>query len=148
MNDGVLGEAAVLKELILLGYTVFTQFDGQSPFDMVAYKDDELYRVSVKSTSVRAENGKYVAQIKRVRINSGKNTIFPFDPDSCDILAVYIIPEDRVVLYDAKTITTKTVLQVAYGAQEYMGCSPHLQCGKQQGSIPWRSTIFISRLNN
>jgi hypothetical protein len=42
MSNGVLGEAAVLKELIKQGYTVFTQFSGASPFDMVAYKNNIL----------------------------------------------------------------------------------------------------------
>jgi len=101
LQQGALGEAAVLKELIKQGYTIFTQFSGHSPFDLVAYKDSMLFRVSVKSTIVDEGYPSW-----RVNLYQGSHGKFTgFDKTSADILAVYIVPEDRVVLFDTNTIT-------------------------------------------
>jgi len=107
MANGALGEAAVLKELIKQEYTVFTQFDGQSPFDMVAYKNNVLYRVSVKSTKSLNNNSWQIELRQR-----GLNRSSYFDPDASDILAIYIEPEDRVILLESKSITSKRSINI------------------------------------
>jgi Holliday junction resolvase-like predicted endonuclease len=113
MSNGVLGEAAVLKELIKQGYTVFTQFSGASPFDMVAYKNNILYRVSVKSTECldRYKTPAYRVKLSQLHYKTTKH----FDNTSCDILAVYIVPEDKVLFFDAKTIYQKHQLNIKKG---------------------------------
>ena len=45
MDIGSLGKAKVIAYLIALGYNVYLEFDGKSPFDLVIHKDDILDRV-------------------------------------------------------------------------------------------------------
>lgn len=106
---GALGEARTIAELIRNDYTVFTQFDGKAPFDLVAYKDDKLFRVSVKSTA-NLKNNKYSVKINATRHNGIKNWSIPFDNTSVDILAVYLEQEDKVILFPAETITSTSRL--------------------------------------
>ncbi len=106
-KNGALGEAAVLKELIKQGYTVFTQFDGKSPFDLVAYKDNVLYRVSVKSATIQKGKG-YDVELRQ----RGKDRSKDFDKSAADILAVYIVPEDKVVLLETSSIESLVKLRV------------------------------------
>lgn len=111
-NDGILAEAKVMTWFLERDYDVFNQFGGKAPFDLVVHKDDILSRVSVKSTSSRTNSGRWLVQIGRVRSNRNGNTIYKFSPNEQDILAVYILPEDRVVIIDAKTITTGRMLTI------------------------------------
>lgn len=111
-QNGILGEAAAIKHFIQNGYEIFTQFSGKAPFDFVAYLDNELYRVSVKSTTVRSPSGRWVVQIRRKRHNRTGNMSFAFDNTSCDLVAVYIVPEDRVIIIDSTMIKTGTVLLI------------------------------------
>src|SRR5262245_38657097 len=112
-NSGVLGEAKVLAYLIDQGYEVFTQFSGKAPFDFVAYKDDKLYKVSVKSTMYKSRTGNWVAHLRHVSTRRKDVVYKHFDNTSVDFLAIYIIPEDRVILIDAKTVRVRTALNIA-----------------------------------
>lgn len=108
---GTLSEIKVMCRLVEEGYDVFNQIAGKSPIDMIALKNGELKRVSVKSTQSKNSNSNnWCVQLKTVRSNKTKNTITNFDNTSCEILAIYIEPEDRVILYNAKDILTKTIL--------------------------------------
>jgi len=115
MNNGVLGEAKVMTYFIENGYITFIPFGGYCPFDLIIYKEEKLYRVSVKST--------YRKQAKKWRVNVSQNTtklvdgkgIYyhkPFDSKTCDLLAVYIIPEDRVILFESNLIEGKTIVNI------------------------------------
>lgn len=111
MNNGILGEAKAIAYLLEKGYDVFNQFGGKAPFDLVAHKDNTLYRVSVKSTSFLKKNT-YIVYLQRVRPNRTKNIIHKFDKTCCDLLAIYIVPEDRIVLLEASGIKQKCSLSI------------------------------------
>jgi PD-(D/E)XK endonuclease len=93
---GSLGESKVASELSRHRFHVFTQTTGKAPFDLVAYKDGYLYRVNVKATQRLGKWGSWEVHLKSIRPNRTKNRIIPFDPQSCDVLAVYIEPLDTV----------------------------------------------------
>ncbi len=113
IKQGILGESRVIVELIKQDYDVFTQFSGKSPFDIVAYKDDVLYRVEVKSSACRSRSDTgWEVQLKRIRPNRSGNTIHKFDNSSCDILAIYIEPIDKVLLLNASEISNKSMLTI------------------------------------
>lgn len=111
MKAGSLGEISVQKELLKLGYEVYSPVSDNTKYDLIAVKGTEVFRVEVKTTS-RQVAGNYKVQIKKVRSNKSENKITPFDNSEVDILAVYIEPEDIVVLYEAKSLTVKTELTV------------------------------------
>jgi len=92
--QGNIGEAKVLAYFISEGYTVYLPFGTASKNDMIVEKDNVIKRVSVKTANTKTKSGKY-----RVRIRQGKlNKQTAFDSASTDMLAIYVIPEDKVVL--------------------------------------------------
>jgi len=113
MDVGSLGKAKVIAHLIELGYDVYLEFDGKSPFDLVVHKDDLLERVEVKTTGRRTKfNTGWEVQLKKVRPNRTSNKIINFDNSKVDKVVVYIEPIRKVVLYDAKDIKAKTAMAV------------------------------------
>lgn len=112
---GAIGEAKVIARLTEERYHVFNQVTGKAPFDLVAYKDGEMKRVSVKSIEKKNKDGNYTVQLKSVRSNKTSNKIVNFDNTSCDILAVYIAELDEVLLLNSCDITAKSGLVVKKG---------------------------------
>ena len=106
-----IGKFKAATHLMACGYDVFMEVDGKSPFDLVAHKDGELQRVEVKTTTRRSKyNTGWEVQLKSVRSNKTKNVIHNFSTENCDILVVYIMPLDKVCMYNTKDITQKTSL--------------------------------------
>lgn len=89
-------ETRVIYELTKAKYHVFSQVSGKAPFDLVAYRDNVLLRVSVKSVVQKDKHGSFVVQLKTVRSNKTENKITTFDNTSCDLLAVYLDETDQV----------------------------------------------------
>ena len=104
---GSVGESKVASELSRHRFHVFIQTTGKAPFDLVVYKDGYLYRVNVKTTQRLDKWGSWEVQIKSVRSNRSKNRVVPFDPLSCDVLAVYIEPLDQVCFLRASEVSEK-----------------------------------------
>ena len=109
---GAIGEAKVIAKLTEDHYHVFNQVTGKAPFDLITYKDGRLARVSVKTIEKKNEYGTYTVQLKSVRPNRTGNTIVNFDNSSCDLLAVYILENDEVILLDSASIKAKSSLVV------------------------------------
>lgn len=99
--QGNIGEAKALQYFIKEGYEVYLPFGTASKYDMIVVKDNLAYRVSVKTTSRKAPSGKYLLKIEQGKLKSMK----PFDKDSIDFLFAYVLPEDRYILLNAKSIT-------------------------------------------
>jgi len=98
-TKGRLAEAAVIKEMILLGYEVYTPFSDCAKYDLLARQGTEILRVTVKYCSTQTDSGGYLVELRQVsRRNNSTVQVDKFDPADFDILAVYIGPEDRVVL--------------------------------------------------
>lgn len=98
--QGNIGEAKAVEYFINEGYTVYLPFGTAAKNDMVIEKDNEIKRVSVKTANSKHKNGKY-----KVRIRQGKmNKQIPFNPLSTDIVAIYVVPENRIVLKNSVDI--------------------------------------------
>lgn len=111
MKAGSLGEISTQKEFILCGYEVYSPVTDNTEYDLLVSKGGEVFTVEVKSTK-RKVAGFYRVQIKKVRSNKTRNTITRFDNTKVDLLAVYIEPEDKVIVYKAKEITVGSELRV------------------------------------
>jgi PD-(D/E)XK endonuclease len=107
---GSLGESKVAAELSRYRFHVFTQTTGKAPFDLVAYKDGRLYRVNVKTTQRLSKWGSWELKIASVRSNRTGNRIVPFDFTSCDVLAVYIEPLDKVCFLHSSEVAGKNYI--------------------------------------
>lgn len=110
-KQGNLGEAAVQLELIKAGYEVYSPAFDNASSDMIVKKNGKLFMVEVKSCA-STRRGRYRVQLRKVRASKNHNRIEYFDPNKVDILGVYIVPEDRVILIPSSEITVKTELVI------------------------------------
>lgn len=108
---GVLGETKTMARLTELGWDVFIPLSGHAPFDLIASSPEgKLFRVSVKTCFRVTKYGSYDVQIKQSQPLSNGYKTKGFDIESCDILACYIGPEDKVCFVNSKEITSKNAV--------------------------------------
>lgn len=105
---------------------VLLPLNDTQKYDLVVDKDDQLQRVSVKTTQGMNKTGKYyVVQLKNCGGASGKSTIRHFDNTSCDILFIvtiegtlYEIPAKDVEVSGQLTLTedwNKYIVRLDWG---------------------------------
>ncbi len=109
---GNLGEAKVLAYFVENEYQVYLPFQDNGEHDMVVSKDSKLQTVSVKSTSVKSGSG-YLVQLRTVSRRKDNGVIVKkFDNSSVDLLAVYIQPEDRVMIISGLDVKATSAVVV------------------------------------
>lgn len=109
---GSLAEAEVLAKFIEHGFDVYVQLSGKAPFDLIAHRNGQLFRVQVKGSASKTRYGVYQVQLKAVRANRTGNTIHCFDPTCCDVLAIYIEPLDAVCFLRTDEIRSRNQLNL------------------------------------
>lgn len=108
---GVLGETKTMTRLTELGWDVFIPLSGHSPFDLIAVSPEgDLFRVSVKTCFRVTKYGSYDVQIKQSQPMSNGYKTKGFDIESCDILACYIGPEDKVCFVNTSSVKSKMAI--------------------------------------
>lgn len=112
IQQGRVGEASILAEFVRQGYDVFLPQFGNTNCDMIVVKDGLVYRVECKSTAAQTPSGKYTASLRQIRPNRSGNTVKKFDATKADLLAIYVVPEDRVEILDAKCYHDKSSVAV------------------------------------
>jgi Holliday junction resolvase len=108
-TKGRLAEAKVLSFLIENGYEVYLPFSNNSKYDVIAYKDGVVKRISIKFTSTRKPSGTWTVEMRQIFRGNNKITIHKFDRNEFDIVAVYIGPEDKIVLIDAADVRPRSL---------------------------------------
>ena len=109
---GTLAEAKILAELVRVDIEPYLPFAENGPVDILGIKDQEVLRISVKGTSNEVRPGVWRVELRTVsRRNLSRIAIKKFNNTSCDILAVYIEPQDKVVFLDSKKITATTAIE-------------------------------------
>ncbi len=101
IKKGTLGEIAVCKELLQLGYEIFVEMGNHSKVDLIVLDESyKTYKIQVKS--VKSKN-------EIVEIYSTKNCLNPkynsrYSVKQVDIFAIYIIDKDFVFYVTSKEI--------------------------------------------
>lgn len=109
-----ISETAVMLDLISRGYDVFMQTTGKSCIDLVGHKDGKLFRVQVKSCWKVGTNNSYRVMLRSTRVNATSVTKKGFDPNSCDILAIYL--GDGTIQYlDPQLVGTRNEIAIKSG---------------------------------
>lgn len=109
---GNLGELRVAYELTKLDYEVYTGFGGKTSCDLLVVKDGIVEKVQIKSTSYKNRYGSWYVMVQTVRSNKNLNVVKPYDKSLYDILAVYIEPEDRVIIYRSADVMVTSGLTI------------------------------------
>ena len=110
---GNTSEAKILAHFISLDYQVFLPFIDNGPIDMIVIKENKILRVSVKGTTTM--NSKIAWRVSLNTSSRRKDNscvVNKFNKDSCDLLAVYIQPKDKVVILDSKKIESTTEISL------------------------------------
>lgn len=108
---GTLSEQKVLTKLVEKQLHVFSQTSGKAPFDLIVLYKEKLLRISVKGTQTRSKSSDHwVVQLRSIRSNRKVNTIHLYERESCDILAVYIEPIDKVCFFLSKDISQTSAI--------------------------------------
>ncbi|HRH43978.1 MAG TPA: group I intron-associated PD-(D/E)XK endonuclease [Pyrinomonadaceae bacterium] len=100
-KKGTLGEIAVCKELLKLGYSVFFEFGNASKVDLIVLDDNYItYKIQVKTVDSKNEV---------ITVYSIKNCLNPkynstYTTDQVDIFAVYVRNKDLVFYVSAKEV--------------------------------------------
>lgn len=105
-------EAKIVADLTVQDYDIFTQSSGKSPFDLIAHKDGKILRVQVKSCGRKDSRGRFNVQLKSVRHNKTENKIIKFDPNSCDLLAIYLFEVDKICYLDPKNLKSLNEIRI------------------------------------
>jgi hypothetical protein len=108
---GRIGEASIIKFFVEQGYSVFMPMFGNAPCDLIVTLNNEISRVEVKATGYLKDKS-YVVQLRSMRYNNTQTVSKKFDGSKSDLLAVYIVPEDRVVLFESKELDGRSTLSV------------------------------------
>jgi len=108
IEKGRRGEAAIIAEFVNRDYDIYMPIFGNADFDMIVAKDGRTYRVEVKTSAYEVRPNKYEVQLRSVRPNKTENRIKKFDASRSDLLAIYIIPTNRVVVLDSKDYDGRT----------------------------------------
>ena len=93
VTQGSIGLTAAIYKLTQSGYNISIPILDNQEYDLIAEFDTLLYKVEVKSTSVK-NNNSWSVQIKKVRSNRTSNNISNFDNKLVDYLFVYTLEGD------------------------------------------------------
>jgi len=104
-TKGRLAEAKVISFLIENDYEVYIPFSNNSKYDVLAYKDGSIKKISIKFTSVKKPSGTWVVEMRQIYRGNNIINIDKFDKTNCDLIAVYIGPLDKVVLVEPSKAT-------------------------------------------
>lgn len=116
-QKGLLGELRVAQELLKAGYEVFAPLTGKASCDLVAVKDGQLLRVQIKATSQAARYGQaYVIDGRTITSAKKGNSVKQLDRTTFDLLGIYVIPEDLVVLVPVQQLPDSGRFTVRNGA--------------------------------
>lgn len=154
---GTLGEIAVCKELVQLGYDVFVELGNHSKVDLVVLDGDyKPYKIQIKTT---------VSKKEVIEVYSIKNCLNPkynstYTTKQIDIFAVFVIDQNLVFYITAKELLkngkcskfrisepkNKQKKNVRF-VRDYLNfekalrdCTPHAQTAQAVGDEPVQTT--------
>jgi len=106
---GRLAEAKVIAYLIENGYEVYVPFSNNSKYDVIAFKDGMIKKISTKFTSAKRKSGSWAVEMRQISRRNKSINIDKFDNKQYDLVAVYIGPKDKVILIDAMKVKTRSL---------------------------------------
>lgn len=116
-----LSEAKVVADLAQKSFHTFTQTSGKAPFDVVAVKENKLYRIQIKACYKPNKSGGHVIQLRTIHPSATKgNKIVKFDASKCDLLAVYLIDLDKIFYLEAAQFHNKSTVSLKVGDPRFI----------------------------
>ena len=98
---GTLGEIAVCKDLLRLGYSVFLEFGNHSKVDLIVL-DENFNTIKIQIKAVKSMNESVSVYSLKTCLNPKYNSVYTIE--QVDVFAVCIIDKDLVFYVSAKEI--------------------------------------------
>jgi len=118
-KQGLLAESKAISYLIDKDYQVFLPFEENGPIDLLAVKENKIYKISVKSTSCTSKSGSWIVELKTVSRRKDNHTkINKFDNSTIDKMLVYIVPLDKIVEIESLNIKSKSAYHINLESSE------------------------------
>lgn len=102
-EQGNIGLGRAIAFFVENGYVVSIPLNDCQKYDLIVEKDGILYRVQVKTSTYQQNKSSWTVRLATSSGNTVKNTVTPFDTDSCDLLFIltnnmtmYCIPTDKI----------------------------------------------------
>jgi hypothetical protein len=109
-TKGRLAEAKVFAYLIEHEYEVYLPFSNNSKYDAIAIKEGILKRISIKFSSVKKPSGSWIVEMRQIYRGNNVINIDKFENSTCDLIAVYLGPIDKVVIVEASMANGRSLL--------------------------------------
>ena len=103
-TKGSIGEIAVVKDLYLHGYPVFTEFGDNCKVDLIVLIDYKPIKIQVKAST--SKNG----TVTLFRRSSGPGYSYQYTSDEVDVVAGYILDKDIVFYVPMTELCNKTTM--------------------------------------
>lgn len=88
-KQGNIGLGQAIAYYTYYGIPISIPLNDTQKYDLIIDRDNQLYRVSVKTTQYKAKSGNYSVLLKNCGGGSSGSIIRNFDNTSCDIVFVY-----------------------------------------------------------
>lgn len=120
-KHGASSELIASAKLMEAGYDAYRAVEPHAPFDLVAYRDDKLYRVEVKSLSKNRSNGEWAP-------------VVPWPKNDHWDLLIVVGLESEVFCFDSQTSReeVRDKIRAFYGYEVIGDRNPH---SYYQGSL-------------
>jgi hypothetical protein len=108
------GDLGVLKaqvDLFEQGFTILTPLTEHSPFDLVAYRNGEFFRVQVKYRKLD-KSGKLDIKFSTCWADKHGTHTVPIDKDEVDLYCVYCPDTDECYYLNPKDFGSNAILRV------------------------------------
>ncbi len=110
-EQGRLGEAAIVAELVKNGYEVFHPLFGNTSCDFIVLRQGISERVECKTSDLK-RGPSFVVSLRSVRHNTNDVAYKKFDSSKSEILAVYLISVNQVHLLRSRDYHGKTSVSI------------------------------------
>lgn len=115
-KQGNIGLGQAIAYYTLKGIPVMIPLNDTQKYDLVVDIDNNLYKVSVKTTRYKGKSGNFEVQLKNCGGGSNGSVIRKFDNSTCDILFVYTIDGD---VYEIPSKEIKATCSIVLNSNIY-----------------------------
>jgi hypothetical protein len=109
-TKGRLAEAKVFAYLIENEYELYLPLSDNSKYDAIAVKEKVVKRISIKFSSVKKPSGSWIVEMRQIYRGNKIINVNKFENDTCDLIAVYLGPIDKVVIVESSLATGRSLL--------------------------------------
>lgn len=108
---GDIGEACVIAKFVQLEIPVFLPFNDPGDIDIIAYFNNKLNRIQIKTSSLK-QKGSYEVKISSTRNNIRQSKIHKYTKNDIDYFALYNLTRQKVLLIPVEEVGNRTTLKI------------------------------------